>query len=159
MANIFHVNLSTLHQNEHILIFFVKAYLYEARLSDLKMSTVSLGSEASSQWNVSAQRILTARGPHFVFSVGPNNSTQRTMQFLAQLVVLTGLVSGGLANGSCSGPAARTTPPKGAIVVDATGKHPGSYKTVSEGVAEIPSTAAEHTLFMFLGSTNRHQCS
>ncbi|POM74242.1 Pectin methylesterase [Phytophthora palmivora] len=52
---------------------------------------------------------------------------------------------------SCSGPNARTEPPSGAIVVDATGAYNGSYLTVSEGVANIPNTTDEHTLFVFPG--------
>ncbi|KAG6611912.1 putative pectinesterase [Phytophthora cinnamomi] len=51
----------------------------------------------------------------------------------------------------CSGPNARTRPPAGAIVVDATGTYNGSFLTVVEGVANIPNTTEEHTLFMFPG--------
>ncbi|GMF51824.1 unnamed protein product [Phytophthora fragariaefolia] len=71
------------------------------------------------------------------------------MQFFAPLVILATLASGALAK--CSGPNARVKPPTGAIVVDATGAHPGSYKTVSEGVANIPNTTAEHMVFVFPG--------
>ncbi|KAE8964593.1 hypothetical protein PR003_g29583 [Phytophthora rubi] len=73
------------------------------------------------------------------------------MQFFAPLVVLAGLASGTFADVACSGPNARTQPPVGAVVVDATGAHPGSYKTVSEGVANVVNDTAEHTLFMFPG--------
>ncbi|KAE8966605.1 hypothetical protein PR003_g13204 [Phytophthora rubi] len=77
------------------------------------------------------------------------------MQFFAPLVILATLASGALAGAGggvkCSGPNARVRPPTGAIVVDATGKHPRSYKTVSEGMANIPNTTAEHTLFVYPG--------
>ncbi|ETI31471.1 hypothetical protein F441_21443 [Phytophthora nicotianae CJ01A1] len=53
--------------------------------------------------------------------------------------------------GVCSGEQARTQPPPGAIVVDATGAYNGSYKTVAEGVANVPNTTDEHTLFVFPG--------
>ncbi|KAE8965263.1 hypothetical protein PR003_g23220 [Phytophthora rubi] len=72
------------------------------------------------------------------------------MQFFAPLVILVGLVSGVLAD-ECTGPNARTQPPRGAIIVDVTGGHPGSFKTVAEGVAHLPNTTAEHTLFVFPG--------
>jgi pectinesterase len=52
---------------------------------------------------------------------------------------------------TCSGPNARIQPPTGAIVVDSTGKYNGSFLTVSEGVANVPNTTDEHTLFMFPG--------
>ncbi|KAF1788314.1 Pectin lyase fold [Phytophthora cactorum] len=51
----------------------------------------------------------------------------------------------------CTGEQTRTQPPPGAIVVDATGAYSGSYKTVAEGVAHIPNTTDEHTLFVFPG--------
>ncbi|KAG6611928.1 Pectin methylesterase [Phytophthora cinnamomi] len=70
------------------------------------------------------------------------------MRIFAPLLLLAGLV---LAEDKCSGPDARTNPPVGAIVVDATGAHPGSFKTVAEGVAHLPNTTAEHTLFVFPG--------
>ncbi|KAG3100626.1 hypothetical protein PI125_g14673 [Phytophthora idaei] len=54
-------------------------------------------------------------------------------------------------SGACSGPNARTKPPMGATVVDATGAYNGSYLTVSEGVANIPNTTEEHMLFVFPG--------
>lgn len=72
------------------------------------------------------------------------------MQIFAPLVILVGLVSGVLAD-ECTGPNARTQPPRGAIIVDVTGGHPGSFKTVAEGVAHLPNTTAEHTLFVFPG--------
>ncbi|KAG6611913.1 Pectin methylesterase [Phytophthora cinnamomi] len=66
------------------------------------------------------------------------------------LVVLASLASGTLAN-LCKGPNARTEPPTGAIIVDATGAYHGSFRTVTEGVANIPNTTDEHTLFVFPG--------
>lgn len=63
---------------------------------------------------------------------------------LNKLIGLLGLA--GLAPGcadaapstaACSGPHARTTPPAGAIVVDATGAHPGSFRTAGEAVATL----------------------
>ncbi|GMF62681.1 unnamed protein product [Phytophthora fragariaefolia] len=73
------------------------------------------------------------------------------MKLLAQFVILAGLASGVLADSRCNGPNARTQPPAGAITVDASGVHPGSFKTVVEGVAHIPNTTVEHTLFIFPG--------
>ncbi|OWZ08513.1 Pectinesterase [Phytophthora megakarya] len=51
----------------------------------------------------------------------------------------------------CSGPNARTEPPKGAIVVDASGTHSGSFRTVAEGVENLPNSTAGQTLFVFPG--------
>ncbi|EGZ10764.1 hypothetical protein PHYSODRAFT_260992 [Phytophthora sojae] len=73
------------------------------------------------------------------------------MQIVAPLVILASLVSSALADAKCTRPNARTQPPTGAIVVDATGAHPGSFKTVTEGVAHLPNTTAEHSLFGFPG--------
>ncbi|KAE8976609.1 hypothetical protein PR002_g25267 [Phytophthora rubi] len=71
------------------------------------------------------------------------------MHIFAPLVALVTLASGVLADGACSGPNARTTPPKGAIVVDATGSYTGSYKTVSEGVAKLnPKKKSVQTVFV-----------
>jgi len=72
------------------------------------------------------------------------------MQIFAPLVALAGLVAA--ADGVCTGPNARTVPPSGAIVVDATGAYTGSVKTVAEGVAKLPNTAVEHSLFLFPGT-------
>ncbi|KAG6612515.1 putative pectinesterase [Phytophthora cinnamomi] len=69
------------------------------------------------------------------------------MQILAPLVAIAGLIA--VAEGVCSGPNARTKPPKGAIVVDATGAYSGSVRTVADGVAKLPNTTAEHSLFVF----------
>ncbi|KAJ8550387.1 hypothetical protein ON010_g10683 [Phytophthora cinnamomi] len=66
------------------------------------------------------------------------------MQILAPLVAIAGLIA--VAEGVCSGPNARTKPPKGAIVVDATGAYSGSVRTVADGVAKLPNTTAEHSL-------------
>ncbi|GMF58582.1 unnamed protein product [Phytophthora fragariaefolia] len=73
------------------------------------------------------------------------------MQFFAPLVVLACLATSALADSVCSGPNTRAQPPAGAVVVDATGAHPGSYKTVSEGVANVVNDTVEHTIFMFPG--------
>ncbi|TDH65981.1 uncharacterized protein CCR75_005755 [Bremia lactucae] len=51
----------------------------------------------------------------------------------------------------CSGEHARTTPPAGAIVVDITGKYKGSFKTLTEGIANIPDTTEVTTVFVFPG--------
>ncbi|KAG7379410.1 hypothetical protein PHYPSEUDO_008672 [Phytophthora pseudosyringae] len=94
--------------------------------------------------------------------------------FTLPLVALAGLVGGAAATGlecsspdawtgaptdaisvnstsTCTGEQTRTQPPPGAIIVDATGAYNGSYKTVVEGVAHVPNTTDEHTLFMFPG--------
>ncbi|KAE9279003.1 hypothetical protein PF008_g28481 [Phytophthora fragariae] len=77
------------------------------------------------------------------------------MQIFAPLVALVALASGVLADGACSGPNARTTPPKGAIVVDATGSYKGSFKTVSEGVAKLnPKKKGVQTVFVQPGVYN-----
>ncbi|KAE8912134.1 hypothetical protein PF005_g28287 [Phytophthora fragariae] len=71
------------------------------------------------------------------------------MQILAPLVVLAGLIAA--VEGACSGPNARTQPPTDAIVVDATGAHNGSIRTVADGVAKLSNTTAGRTLFVFPG--------
>ncbi|KAG6576354.1 Pectin methylesterase [Phytophthora cinnamomi] len=77
------------------------------------------------------------------------------MQIFAPLVALVALASGVIADDACSGPNARTTPPKGAIVVDATGSYQGSYKTVSEGVAKLnPKKKGVQTVFVRPGVYN-----
>ncbi|KAE8984218.1 hypothetical protein PR003_g24094 [Phytophthora rubi] len=53
---------------------------------------------------------------------------------------------------ACSGSNARTQPPSGAIVVDASGSYMGSVKTVSQGVAKLSGTTAQQTLFIFPGT-------
>ncbi|KAL4086216.1 hypothetical protein PRIC1_014347 [Phytophthora ramorum] len=75
------------------------------------------------------------------------------MRFFASLLVLAGLATSATTaiDGACTGPNARTEPPVGAVVVDATGTYAGSFKTVSEGVAHLPNTTVEHTLFVFPG--------
>ncbi|KAG7382348.1 hypothetical protein PHYPSEUDO_005026 [Phytophthora pseudosyringae] len=55
-------------------------------------------------------------------------------------------------NGTCCGPNARTVPPPGAIVVDATSAQYGSFQTLSEGVANLHNTTAEQTIFLFPGT-------
>ncbi|KAE9073922.1 hypothetical protein PF007_g25615 [Phytophthora fragariae] len=59
------------------------------------------------------------------------------MQIWTSLVALVGLVA--TAEGACSGPNVRITPPTGAIVVDASGAHVGSVRTVAEGFAKLPN--------------------
>ncbi|KAF4315018.1 hypothetical protein BBO99_00009677 [Phytophthora kernoviae] len=55
-------------------------------------------------------------------------------------------------NDACSGPNARTEPPAGAIVVDATGVYEGSFETVSEGVENLNrKTTKEQTIFVMPG--------
>ncbi|ETL81312.1 hypothetical protein L917_18330, partial [Phytophthora nicotianae] len=71
------------------------------------------------------------------------------MQFLAPLVALACLIAG--AEGACTGPNARTTPPPGAIVVDITGSYRGSFKTVSAGVAKLSTATGDSTLFLMPG--------
>ncbi|GMF30545.1 unnamed protein product [Phytophthora lilii] len=75
--------------------------------------------------------------------------------FALPLVALAGLAAGALAEGTCSGPNARTEPPAGAIVVDATGAYKNSFRTVSEGVARLnPNTTSEQTVFVRPGVYN-----
>ncbi|KAF4130951.1 Pectinesterase [Phytophthora infestans] len=57
-------------------------------------------------------------------------------------------------SGLCNGPNARTDPPAEAVVVDASGAFDGSYKTVAEGVANLPNSTTEQTLFVFSGVYN-----
>ncbi|EGZ27030.1 hypothetical protein PHYSODRAFT_257622 [Phytophthora sojae] len=71
------------------------------------------------------------------------------MQLLAPLVALFGLAV--TVNGACSGSNARVTPPPGAIVVDASGAHSGSFRTLSQGVSKLTGTTAQQTLFVFPG--------
>ncbi|KAG3200639.1 hypothetical protein PC128_g4453 [Phytophthora cactorum] len=77
------------------------------------------------------------------------------MQIFSPLVAFAGLAAGALADGACSGPNARTDPPAGAIVVDATGAYKNSFRTVSEGVARLdPNTTSEQTVFVRPGVYN-----
>ncbi|GMF12920.1 unnamed protein product [Phytophthora lilii] len=71
--------------------------------------------------------------------------------FVLPLVVLATLAVGAIADSLCTGPNARTVPPVGAIVVDATGSYSGSFHNISEAVANVPNTTDEHTLFLFPG--------
>ncbi|KAE8959070.1 hypothetical protein PF005_g31306, partial [Phytophthora fragariae] len=71
------------------------------------------------------------------------------MQLLASLVTLVGLVA--VVDGACSGPNARITPPAGAIVVDASGAHAGSFRTLAQGVAKLSASTTPQTIFMFPG--------
>ncbi|KAG2781610.1 hypothetical protein PC129_g11289 [Phytophthora cactorum] len=72
------------------------------------------------------------------------------MQIFAPFIALAGILAA--AEGACTGPNARTTPPPGAIVVDATGAYSGSFKTVSEGVAKLSTATGDHTLFLMPGT-------
>ncbi|GMF58847.1 unnamed protein product [Phytophthora fragariaefolia] len=77
------------------------------------------------------------------------------MQIFAPLVALVAIASGVVADGTCNGPNARTKPPAGAIVVDATGSYKGSFKTVSEGVAKLkPKKKSAQTIFVRPGVYN-----
>ena len=61
-------------------------------------------------------------------------------------------LAGAYANKKCSGPNARTKPPAGAIVVDATGFYKNSVETMSEGVEQLdPDTTSVQTIFMLPG--------
>ncbi|KAG7377414.1 hypothetical protein PHYBOEH_000881 [Phytophthora boehmeriae] len=74
--------------------------------------------------------------------------------FALPLVVLAGLATTtvAIANDLCSGPNARTVPPAGAIVVDATGAYNGSFLNVSAGVAHLDlKTKSEQTIFVLPG--------
>ncbi|KAE9038866.1 hypothetical protein PR003_g6901 [Phytophthora rubi] len=71
------------------------------------------------------------------------------MQLLAPLVALVGLIA--VVDGACSGPNARITPPAGAIVVDASGAHAGSFRTLAQGVAKLSTATAQQTLFVYPG--------
>ncbi|KAG6576424.1 pectin methylesterase [Phytophthora cinnamomi] len=74
--------------------------------------------------------------------------------FTLLFVTLASLVAGAAAQvntTACNGPNARTVPPPGAIVVDITGTYNDSYQTVAEGMAYLPNTTEEHTLFLFPG--------
>lgn len=55
---------------------------------------------------------------------------------------------------TCNGTNARTTPPTGAIVIDATGSYSGSFKTANEAVATLVNQTAEQTLFFMPGTYN-----
>ncbi|KAF4135952.1 Pectinesterase [Phytophthora infestans] len=74
---------------------------------------------------------------------GPNDDTG---------IPMSGVTAG--SSGQCSGPNARTEPPSGAVVVDASGAYNGSFKTVVEGVANLPNSTAGQTLFIFPGVYN-----
>ncbi|GMF56874.1 unnamed protein product [Phytophthora fragariaefolia] len=73
--------------------------------------------------------------------------------FALLLIALAAVAAGAKAQVSeaCSGPNARTVPPPGAIVVDITGAYNNSYQTMAEGMAYLPNTTEEHTIFLFPG--------
>ncbi|KAL4168523.1 hypothetical protein KRP22_011922 [Phytophthora ramorum] len=73
--------------------------------------------------------------------------------FALPLVALASLATSTAAaiDAPCNGPNARTQPPAGAIVVDITGTYNGSYQSVAEGMAYLPNTTEEHTVFLFPG--------
>ncbi|EGZ27028.1 hypothetical protein PHYSODRAFT_466617 [Phytophthora sojae] len=71
------------------------------------------------------------------------------MHLLAPLIALSWLAAA--VDGACSGPNARVTPPAGAIIVDATGGHPGSFRTIAQGVAKLSPAAAQQTVFVYPG--------
>nr|ACO54871.1 pectin methylesterase [Phytophthora capsici] len=70
--------------------------------------------------------------------------------FALPLVVLATFISSSVGY-ACTGPNTRTQPPPGAIVVDATGAYSGSYRNVSEAIANVPNTTEQHTVFLFPG--------
>ncbi|EGZ10794.1 hypothetical protein PHYSODRAFT_518742 [Phytophthora sojae] len=73
--------------------------------------------------------------------------------FALPLVAFAALAASAFASpdAACSGPNARTVPPAGALVVDATGAHPGSFPTVSQAVAKVVNNTEEHTIFVLPG--------
>ncbi|KAG7388479.1 hypothetical protein PHYBOEH_007851 [Phytophthora boehmeriae] len=76
------------------------------------------------------------------------------LSFALPLVALASLTTSAatVAVDVCSGPNARTVPPAGAIVVDATGAYNGSFWNVSAGVASLdPYTTVEQTIFVLPG--------
>ncbi|CAI5711162.1 unnamed protein product [Hyaloperonospora brassicae] len=61
-------------------------------------------------------------------------------------------LAGACASKTCGGLNARTKPPPGAIVVDATGVYKNSVETMSEGVEQLdPDTTSVQTIFMLPG--------
>ena len=60
------------------------------------------------------------------------------MRLLASFVVAILASPLAVANDQCSGPNARTTPVKGDLVVDVTGKYAGSYLNISEAIKHVP---------------------
>ncbi|ETO60258.1 hypothetical protein F444_21514, partial [Phytophthora nicotianae P1976] len=60
--------------------------------------------------------------------------------------------SSAIATGAtCTGLTSCTTPPPGAIVVDAMGAHKGSFRTLAEGVSNLANTTEEQTIFLYPG--------
>lgn len=76
------------------------------------------------------------------------------LNHLIGLLGLSGLAPGcaDAAPTTCHGPNARTTPPAGAIVVDATGAYDGSFQTANEAVATLVNQTEEQTLFFMPGT-------
>lgn len=73
------------------------------------------------------------------------------------LVGLAAMIPGALAAPTapgCDGPDSRVYPPTGAVVIDASGAHSGSYKTISAGVAALKDQTAEQTVFILPGTYN-----
>ncbi|KAE9271311.1 hypothetical protein PF008_g30389 [Phytophthora fragariae] len=71
------------------------------------------------------------------------------MQLLAPLIALLGFAA--TVEGACSGPNTRITPPPGAIVVDATGTHRGSFRTLAQGVGKLSTSTTPQTIFVYPG--------
>ncbi|KAJ4388244.1 hypothetical protein N0V93_008851 [Gnomoniopsis smithogilvyi] len=68
------------------------------------------------------------------------------LSFLALAILAPSHVSG-----ICTGPNTRTTPPVGAIVVDATGAYNGSFSSANAAVATLRNQTASQTLFFMPG--------
>lgn len=75
---------------------------------------------------------------------------------LASLQVMPGALAAPAAptTAGCDGPDSRVHPSTGAVVVDASGAHAGSYKTIGEGVATLKNQTAEQTVFILPGIYN-----
>lgn len=54
----------------------------------------------------------------------------------------------------CDGPDSRVYPPTDAVVIDASGAHTGSHKTISAGVAALKNQTAEQIIFILPGIYN-----
>ncbi|OWY95854.1 Pectin methylesterase [Phytophthora megakarya] len=73
------------------------------------------------------------------------------MQFFTFLLLAFTCLAAASPTSACSGQNTRTIPPPNAIVVDATGMFNGSFRTLTEGVANLANTTAEQTIFLFPG--------
>ncbi|KAI9907582.1 hypothetical protein PsorP6_003191 [Peronosclerospora sorghi] len=71
--------------------------------------------------------------------------------FTLSIITFVTLVISAIADDACSGPHTRTQPPDGAFVVDASGKHSGSVRTISAAVARLTHTEKDQTIFVLPG--------